>query len=193
MDNTVGSLTQKQKSIIIGSILGDGYLRIIKGRQDAFLEINHSAKQRAYVDWKFSLLNGLVAGKPKFREGRSRRVAYRFYTKQHPQLTKFYGQFYQRGKKFFPEKIKLNPIILAVWFMDDGSKCRSSDVYINTQQFDNESQRRMITALSGLGLQACLNKDKTYYRIRFIKSSLPKLEQLIKRHIIPSMRYKIEL
>ena len=42
MVNTVGSLTQEQKSIIIGSILGDRYLRIVSGRKNAFLEINHS-------------------------------------------------------------------------------------------------------------------------------------------------------
>jgi uncharacterized protein (DUF342 family) len=40
MDNAVGSLTQYQLSIIIGSILGDGYIRRIEGRKDAFLEFN---------------------------------------------------------------------------------------------------------------------------------------------------------
>ena len=46
MDNTVGSLTQYQKSLIIGTIFGDGYLRIIPGRKNAFLEINHSFSQK---------------------------------------------------------------------------------------------------------------------------------------------------
>jgi len=193
MDNTAGSLTQKQKSIIIGTILGDGYLRIIKGRNNAFLEINHSAKQAEYVDWKFKELKSIAAGIPKERKGNGSRIAYRFYTKQHPELTELFGRFYQNGKKIFPDKLKLDPLILAVWFMDDGSKCRASDVYLNVQQFDSESQARMITALSELGLSARLNKDKEYYRIRFIKKSLPRLFSLIRRHIIPAMRYKIEL
>ena len=50
MDNTVGSLTQIQLSVIIGSILGDGYVRIIDGRKNAFLEINHSLKAKEYVE-----------------------------------------------------------------------------------------------------------------------------------------------
>jgi len=75
--------------------------------------------------------------------------------------------------------------------MDDGSKCCSSDIYINTQQFDSESQRKIISSLRQIGLIANLNKDKTYYRIRFIKSSLPRLRSLIEKYIIPSMRYKI--
>ena len=40
MDNTVGSLTEFERSIIIGSVLGDGYLRTIPGRKNAFLEID---------------------------------------------------------------------------------------------------------------------------------------------------------
>ena len=52
MDNTVGSLTQLQKSVIAGSLLGDGYVRIVPGRKNAFLEINHSWKAKEYVDWK---------------------------------------------------------------------------------------------------------------------------------------------
>jgi hypothetical protein len=193
MDNTVGSLTQEQKSIIIGSILGDGYLRIIKGRKDAFLEINHSIKQQKYVEWKYQKLKNLVGSLPRLRKGNGERIAYRFYTKQHLELTKLLHQFYQNGKKIFPKKLIFDPIMLAVWYMDDGSKCRISDVYLNTQQFDNESQQRIISALHKFKLPARLNKDKSYFRIRFLKSSLPKFKNSVEQYIIPSMRYKIEL
>ncbi len=86
MDNTVGSLTQLQKSVVIGTVLGDGYLRKIKGRKNAFLEINHSLKQKDYVDWKYSILHNLSGGKPKERKCNEGRVAYRFYTKQLPEV-----------------------------------------------------------------------------------------------------------
>jgi hypothetical protein len=59
MGNTVGSLTQLQRSIIIGSLLGDGYVRIVDGRKDAFLEINHSISQKEYVDWKYEMLQSI--------------------------------------------------------------------------------------------------------------------------------------
>ena len=193
MDNAAGSLTQTQKSIIVGSILGDGYLRVIKGRRNAFLEINHSIKQKKYVDWKYDQLKSIVKSPPKSRKGNGGRVAYRFYTEQRPELTELFKNFYQNGKKIIPGNLRLNSMILAIWFMDDGSKCRSSDIYLNTQQFDNGSQRKMISSLKKIGLSAGLNKDKSYYRIRFIKSSLPKLRNLIEKYIIPSMRYKIEL
>ncbi len=78
MDNTVGSLTQLQKSVIIGSLLGDGYVRKIPGRKDAFLEINHSFAQRDYVDWKYKMFENVSGNPPKRRKGNGGRIAYRF-------------------------------------------------------------------------------------------------------------------
>jgi len=121
MDNIVGSLTQLQKSLIVGSILGDGYVRII------------------------------------------------------------------------PTHLVLDTMILAVWFMDDGSRCRGSDVYLNTQQFSYADQQKLIENLQQLGIEARMNKDKGYQRLRILRSSLPKFRNLIKDRIISSMQYKIEL
>lgn len=191
MDNTVGSLTQLQKFVIIGSILGDGYLRVVKGRKDAFLEINHSYNQKDYVDWKYEILKNVVVSKPKIRKGKGIRIAYRFHTKQLPELTDLLNMFYKDGRKIIPD-IQINPIILAVWYMDDGSKCRNRDVYLNTQQFDLNNQRKIIKMLQSIGLEATLNRDKGYFRVKFLKSSLPKLKKLIAQYIVPSMRYKIE-
>lgn len=192
MDNTVGSLSQVERSVVLGSLLGDGYLRIINGRKNAFLEINHAYSQKEYVDWKFSKLQRIVISPPKRRKSNEGRVAYRFFTKQHEELTEIHSQFYRNGIKYIP-MIELDPIILAVWYMDDGSACRASDLYINTQQFDYSSQLNLIISLSKFGLHARLNRDKQYWRIRFLKSSIPQLKNLVSQHIIPSMRYKLDL
>jgi hypothetical protein len=68
VDNTVGSLTQFQKSMIIGSILGDGYLRMFPGRKDVLLEINHSFAQKEYADWKYSVLENVRVSPPKIKK-----------------------------------------------------------------------------------------------------------------------------
>jgi len=189
----VGSLTQLQKSIIIGSILGDGYLRIIPKRKNAFLEINHSFNQKEYVDWKYQALKNICKSTPKLRKSKGERLAYRFYTKQHEEITKIFNVFYRNGRKIIPKNLSLNPIILSVWFMDDGSKCGASDIYLNTQQFDLNAQRNLIYALQRMGLTTKINKDKIYFRLRFLKSSVRKLKKMIDGIIIPSMKYKIEL
>jgi len=187
----VGSLTQFQKSLIIGTVLGDGYLRIIPGRKNAFLEINHSFSQKEYVDWKFEKLQNLCISLPKQRKGNENRIAYRFYTKQHPELTEIYNSFYKNGKKIIPNNLELDAIALSVWFMDDGSKCSDSDFYLNTQQFSKENQLKLLSYLEKFNLKAKLNKDKNYYRIRFLSSSINTLKELLKQNIIPSMYYKI--
>ena len=191
MGNTVGSLTQVQKSIIIGSLLGDGYLRIISGRKNAFLEINHSISEKDYVDWKYLKLRDLVKSSPKLRKGKGRRVAYRFFTQQHPALTKFYQKFYRSREKIVPN-LKLDPLMIAVWFMDDGSKSYKT-CYLNTQRFDYLSQKRLIQMLKKqYKIDSSLNRDKEYYRIRIKQGSAERFKKLIKNYIIPEMKYKLE-
>ena len=185
----MGSLTQVQKSVIIGTLLGDGYVRIVNGRKDAFLEVNHSFAQKEYVDWKYAILKSISKNIPKARNGKQR-IAYRFFTRQHPEITELYHLFYRGGKKVVP-MISLDPLSLAVWFMDDGSKCRNSDVYLNTQQFTFQDQKRILSLLKGFGLNARLNRDKIYYRVRFLKESVHKLNEMIAKIIIPSMHYKL--
>jgi len=191
MNNTVWSLTQLQKSIIQGSALGDGYIRQMPGRKDAFLEINHSIKAKEYVDWKFSNLKNLCLSSPKERIIDERRIAYRFFTCQHSEITEIYEKFYENKKKRFPKNFELDPISLAVWFMDDGSRTKKGDFYLNSQQFSMNDQKKMLHALRVIGIRARLNKDKKYHRIRIYKESIPKLIDIIKPWIVPSMKYKI--
>ena len=190
MDNTAGSLTQDEISIIYGSLFGDGYMRIMPGRKNAFLEINHSIKAREYVDYKFSLLERLCNQPPKQRNGNEGRIAYRFFTKSIPEFNRIYKMFYKDHKKVIPN-IKLNPLMLAIWFMDDGSRSRDFDVYLNTQQFSMNDQKKLLRMLINLKIKARLNKDKHYYRIRILKESIKDFNKIISPYIISSMQYKL--
>ena len=191
MSNTVGSLTRQQKLVILGCVLGDGYLRIVPGRKNAFLETNHSIKAKEYVDWKYEVLKSICLSPPKRRVIDKRRIGYRFFTRQHQEITKIYKLFYPQGKKIIPKNMQLSELTLAVWFMDDGSKTKKGDVYLNTQQFSLDDQKRLLYFLRKLKLRARLNKDKKYHRIRFYHQSVGRLVKLIKPYIIPSMEYKI--
>ena len=67
--------------------------------------------------------------------------AYRFFTKQHKDLTILYGLFYKNGRKIIPKILILIRVSIAIWYMDDGSKSRDRDVYLNTQQFSLLDQK----------------------------------------------------
>ena len=191
MDNTVGSLTNIERSIILGTILGDGYVRIISGRSNAFLEINHSIKAKEYVDYKYNALRRLCVSAPKERTTNEGRIAYRFFTKQHVEISNFYNMFYKDNRKVIPKDIHIDSISLAIWYMDDGSKSRDSDVYLNTQQFSLNNQNILLHKLRELGISARLNKDKKYYRIRILKESIKKFMDTIQPHVVESMKYKL--
>jgi recombination protein RecA len=178
---------EAQHAIIVGSLLGDGAMRC---KRNALLEINHCLGQKAYVDWKYSALAPLVATAPKARKSNSGRMAYRFVTRSLPVLTPYYMLFYGAGCKSVPE-IGLSPLSLAVWFMDDGCKSRSS-AYLNTQQFDLASQHRMLGILRrDFGICATLNRDKAYYRIRIAVESIGRFRAAVTPHLLPEMAYKL--
>lgn len=193
MSNSVGSLNQQQKELILGCLLGDGYIRKINNRQNAFLEINHSIKAKDYVDWKYEILKNLVLSKPKirFQNKNFPKQAYRFFTRQHPFFTELWKKFYFKKGKIIPKDFKITPFILAIWYMDDGSKTNKNDVYLNCQQFDLKSQKRLLHQLRLFKIKARINKDKKYFRIRIKKESLKDFFQLIKPYIHPSMKYKL--
>ena len=160
-------------------------------RANALLEINHSVRQRTYVDWKHRHLAELVSTPPKVRQGNGGRVAYRFVTRSLPELTPYYRRFYGSGMKVIPDDVELLPLTLAVWFMDDGSRSRRA-VYLNTQQFDLASQERLLGELwSQWGIAASLNRDKHYHRIRISVAGTVRLARLIEPHLLPEFWYKL--
>jgi recombination protein RecA len=185
--NTVGSLSEVQRAIVVGTLLGDGAMRC---KANALLEINHCMNQREYVDWKFSQLSELVRTPPQSRQGNGKRIAYRFVTRSPPELTPYYRTFYGPAGKRVPEVV-LSPLSLAVWFMDDGCRSRRA-VYLNTQQFALADQHRLLDMLQvQWKLDGTLNRDKTYYRIRLSVDATSRFAELIKPHLLPMFLYKL--
>ena len=75
--------------------------------------------------------------------------------------------------------------------MDDGSKSRGA-AYLNTQQFDRESQDKLIDALEKqCGIRATLNRDKKYFRLRIAVRSIPTFHQLVARFVLPLFACKL--
>lgn len=183
----MGSLTERQKAIIIGCLLGDGAMRC---KTNALLEINHSAQEKEYVDWKFNELHNLVSTAPKMRRGNAGRIAYRFTTKSSPALTKIYEQFYKDGQKIIPQKLKLHPLSITIWFMDDGCKSYNA-IYLNTQRFSKQEQDRLRRLLRNqYKIDSTLNKDKDYYRIRVAVDSVGRFKNLVKPYLLQKFLYK---
>ena len=183
----MGSLTERQEAIVIGSLLGDGAMRC---KSNALLEINHSLKQKEYVDWKYNELKNMVSTQPKKRFCNAGRIAYRFTTRSISELTEIYKKFYESGRKIIPGSLKIHPLSLAVWFMDDGCKSYRA-IYLNTQKFNIAEQERLMVLLKEqYDIKSSLNKDKKYYRLRIAVSSVGKFIETIKPYLLPMFCYK---
>ena len=65
-------------------------------------------------------------------------------------------------------------------------------MYLNTQQFDVQSQERLLRVLSAQwGIAATLNRDKTYHRIRVSVAGTVRLAEVVAAHLLPELRYKL--
>ena len=92
-----------------------------------------------------------------------------------------------------PENLEISPLSLAVWFMDDGCKSWRA-VYLNTQQFDMQSQQKLIQILKAqYEIEASLNRDKKYYRLRITVESVEKFKHIISPFVLPCFLYKLPL
>lgn len=188
--DTVGSLTSIQHAILVGSMLGDGTLRKQGARKNALFEVNHSVKFKTYVDWKWKHFQEYVLTPPKSRLGKGVRVAYRFTTRSLPIFTSYYRWFYPNQKKQLPDNIKLDAKGLAVWFMDDGTRCRNA-TYFNTQQFRIAEQCLLRRQLKKIGIRSTLSRDKQYWRLYVDTESTKRLMQIISPYVLSCFQYKL--
>ena len=155
------------------------------------MEVNHAWQARDYVDWKYAIFQSYVLSAPKCRQGNGSRVAYRFTTQSLPVFTEYYNWFYKNRKKFVPQDLILDPLMLAVWFMDDGSKSRSA-CYLNTQQFSLTDQKLLQHILMrDFGIESTLNRDKQYLRLRITTKATVRLTKIISPYVLPYFRYKL--
>ncbi len=193
-------LTSKQRQIIIGKLLGDGHLETSNDGKTYRLKIEHSFKQKEYVDWCYQEFKDWVLTKPQIKKQTFNGKAYEKYwfnTLSHSSFRFYAHQFYPQDKKVIPKLIHkwLTPLSLAIWFMDDGSiKSKNHRARIlNTQCFSVKEIRRLILILqTKFDLSCKLRKQKEGYQIMILAESANKFYNLIKEFIIPSMDYKLK-
>lgn len=183
------SLTDRQKKLVIGSLLGDGFL--VKTTRGFAFRVNHGLAQKFYVDWKYEELKDFVNSRPRQTQN-----CYYFRTISHPYFDFLRSEFYIGRRKCLPLSFiddYLDGFLLAVWIMDDGSRDKQQ-LRINTQCFSKEELEMLRGLLRAkFGLETKLNQDKRYFRIRFSAQSMQMLMGLIRPHILPNMLYKLPL
>ena len=114
-------ITSKQKSIIIGSLLGDGSI-IPKKYGHCYFSKGQTHTNKPYLEWLASELQPFscpLATYDNHCNGKTYKAA-RLYTKALAIFDPIRSEWYPNGKKIVPTTISLDPISLAIWFFDDG-------------------------------------------------------------------------
>jgi hypothetical protein len=197
------NLSLRQKSILVGTILGDGYLQKT-GAKNARLRLEHGFKQKEYLLWKSKELGNLFQGKLVYlkRIHPLSRKTYRYFRHQSqasPILGKLRNIFYPAGRKAIPdniEKFLYSPLVLAVWYMDDGYYYpRDKCAYIYLGRIIQEDAKKINEAVKKkFHLETkILNKKNKGFVLYFSPEEVIKLKKLISEHILDYFNYKLPL
>lgn len=180
------SLSEVQKQVLIGTLLGDGHI----SKQLKRLEFGHSIKQFEYLYWK----NNVFENFSNYEKPSSNEKICWATTRTDNLFEKYRDIFYPDDKKIIPEDVlnQIEPLGLAVWYMDDGSS-NGSRIILCTDAF---SQKDVINAKEILNKRFDLsfrhsNSDNRLFISNYKDAS--KFVELIKDKVISSMQYKLHL
>ena len=186
-------LSDYQREVLIGTLLGDGSLNSDGWSKNYRLNITQGDKQKDYLFWKFEGFRNCCVSSPSYQKLND---SWRIRTISHREFNLYAGEFYPRGRKTVPQNILnlLTPLSLSVWFMDAGALGSRCDGYvINSQNFtyqENEILRLYLNRKFSLN-EISIHKDKKWWRLYVRKGSLARFRSLIEPHMIPSMKYKL--
>jgi len=192
-------LTQEQREVLVGILLGDASLESLNGGRTYRVKIEQSDRHRAYIRHLHALFRPWVLTGPleKLRTlaNGSQATSWAFQTVSHGAFRFYAHQFYLHGKKRVPKSIRrwLTPRGLAYWFMDDGSmKSRQSKgVVFNTQRFTRADVEKLIEVLRiRFGLNTKVRHQREGNQIYVSGGSFDDLQRWLDSYLIPEMRYK---
>ncbi len=195
-------LNKTQKFIIYGLILGDGYLQATS-QNNARLRVEHSDKQKHYIDWIYDQLKNVFNDKPKKivrRHPKTKKyyTYYRLQSNSSPVLGKIRRDFYTPKGKIIPNNISKylkSNLTLAIWYMDDGHYYRrdkSAHFYLSL--LDKDSQKNLLKCLFDnydLNGKIYCRPDRKACQLNFRSKDKDKLFSLIKPYILSEFNYKL--
>jgi hypothetical protein len=120
--NAVTPIEGKLKSLLVGSMLGDG--RLVRQTNATYYTETHCGGQREYLEWKAGLWAGWetrinnVPDKRGYEQVRFRTLAH---DSLNPWQEMFYAGHDKGWKRLLPEVVDaVDEFALAIWYLDDG-------------------------------------------------------------------------
>lgn len=196
-------LTPLQYEVLIGSMLGDGYLYPTVSGKYAYLRIAHGPKQKEYVWWKYRLFRDWILSPPRYQLQNKHKPElggyWWFKTIAHQSLLGVRRLFYAADrKKRVPSnigKLLRSPLSLAVWYGDDGTVVSKNGIRIQSEGFtkpENEKLLRVLANNFGVNGRLQRNGGNGYgWSIGFGKFDSQTFIEIIRKRLPNCLRYKL--
>lgn len=191
-------LTEEQKEILMGGLLGDLHLRKIGKYSRLVVE----QKNKEYLFHLYEIFKDFVRTKPKERLQKRLitsewKSTWYFSTISHPEFEYYYNLFYVEKIKRINTEIldQLTARSISYWFMDDGSRAGYSYL-IATCCFTLEEHNLLIKIFHEKFYITCTirQRDSVNRMMLYIKCpdhSNYRFRDLVSPFIVNSMKYKL--
>ena len=186
-------LTPLQEQVLVGKMLGDGTLTVKQNNGMNTANVAWGQKEEDYTDWCVNILHDLGTKGGCVTSGYGTTM-YRGRTKNTVAIYNLFSSWAISGTKEVPKNIKLTPISMAFWYMDDGTLCHAEDqedrVRFATNGFSLESCEHLVRELKRYDIEAAI-KDYKGNTIGLTADNAEKLFLLIAPYICESKKYKL--
>ena len=184
-----------QEQILIGTLLGDAYIGKLQNRSKSYnIKWEHSLKQKEYALWKAenSLNNYSVYERSRF-DKRTNKIYNSIICYSRKDNYEYYRNlFYNTTKEVSQEVLELlQPMAIAVWFMDDGNLYYNGNnchLTLSINGFSEESMNRIIEYFR-LKYNILFKKIGKAIRLTSVKQ-VELFEGYFKQYYHDSMKYK---
>lgn len=195
--------TKFVRSVIIGIILSDGWLKKSGRQTNPKLGFEQSIVHFAYFWHVFNILKPYLSSWFSFRIktstfGKIGRAYTTFSlvleTRTLPCLIGLYNLFIVNNIKTIQVDLinYFDEVAFAHWIMGDGTRSPSGGLILCTDGFTIPEITRLINILIiKYDLKCGIHKNKNSYRLYISSKSMDKVRSLVESHIIPEMQYKI--
>lgn len=171
------TLNDEQKSYMEGALLGDGCLALAKRAKNVYFSYLSSSLQHVeFIHSKFKEFctdNYKTIKKRIIFDKRTNKfyTNYSFRTKSLPVFTEIYNIWYPNNIKKIPENLKINPIILLVWYIGDGElESKQGVIKLHTNSFLKSDIEKICEKIGYNSV--CTYKEKEQYIIRIPRKSV---------------------
>jgi hypothetical protein len=216
---TLPKFNQRQKNIIVGTLLGDSTLVGSKTLKPLYnIKFEQNPTNKPYVDSIYNEFYEWCGSSPQFYVKKESGIvkSYGFKTYGHRSFDFYANQFYNidektgKRKKVVPKLIHrwLNEESLTYWFMDkgskiywfmdNGSKMRRSGYFLNTQGFTLSENEQLADALGKrFKFEVNIHKDnnkktgKKGFRLYITAKSRDNFTQIVSPYIDSCFKYKL--